>query len=75
MMEWNDVGLKSGEDVLEALRRGGTANEMHKVLGERASGLIADALDIALSCCAHDFKWMSHNASTRRCPVCGAAEP
>lgn len=53
MMEWGDRGLKEGEDVLRALRdEGSTAYEMHKVmepLGARFTGLLADALDIAIA--------------------------
>lgn len=59
MMEWGDRGLKDGEDVLAALmesktgpNEGGPAYEMHKIMepihGRRITGLMADALDLAI---------------------------
>ena len=54
MLEWGDRGLKSGEDVLDALNAftgdpSNAAYRMHddmKSAGERFTGLLADALDV-----------------------------
>ncbi len=45
MMEYGDIGIKDEDDVLEALRAGAFAGELHEWYGERINGLLHDALD------------------------------
>lgn len=83
MMEWGDHSLKSGEDVLKALREDrDTAFDMHAVMEPvhraRFTGLLADALDLLLIQEA-EARAAFHEASaalrkSMKCRGCGAAK-
>lgn len=46
MIELDDISLKEGEDILKVMKTGMSAHDIHEFCGDRAAGLIADALDI-----------------------------
>jgi hypothetical protein len=44
-MEFEDIGIKDASDVLEALKAGAKATDLHNAYGKRIAGLLAVALD------------------------------
>lgn len=45
MMEYDDIGIKDVDDVLEVMKAGAYAGELYEYYGERIRGLLVAALD------------------------------
>lgn len=45
MREYNEVGLKGPDDILECMHRGAAAYDIHELHGEYVAGMIANVAD------------------------------